>query len=89
VLSAADYFRAASRLDGTAPDPRLAEAIDTIRAAREPDGSWLQKRRHPGRVWLEVDAAAGESYKWLTFYATRVLDWWDAASGRHPLEEGR
>lgn len=60
VLSAADHFRAAALHDGTAPDPRLAEAIEVIRAARAPDGTWLQARRHPGRVSFEVDVAAGE-----------------------------
>lgn len=81
MLSAADHFRAAALHDGTAPDPRLAEAIDLIRAARQPDGTWLQARRHPGRVWFEVDVPAGEPSKWLTFYGTRVLEWWDAGTG--------
>ncbi|MGH3996723.1 MAG: hypothetical protein ACRDTJ_04590, partial [Pseudonocardiaceae bacterium] len=34
--------------------------LDPIRAARQSDGTWLQARRHPGRVWFEVDAPAGE-----------------------------
>ncbi|WP_394768541.1 squalene cyclase [Lacisediminihabitans sp.] len=80
VLNAADYFRAAALQDGTQPDPRIADAIDVIRAARLPDGTWLQERRHPGRVWFEVDVPAGEPSKWLTFYGTRVLDWWDEAN---------
>ncbi|MBO0867184.1 MAG: squalene cyclase [Micromonosporaceae bacterium] len=79
VLNAADYFRAASIHDGTAPDRRMADAIERIRAARAPDGAWLADRRHPGRVWFEVDVPAGEPSKWLTFVATRVLDWWDAS----------
>jgi len=79
ALNAADYFRSASLLDGIPPDPRLADAIDVIRADRQPDGTWLQERRHPGRVWLEIDVPVGEPSPWLTFYGTRVLDWWDAA----------
>jgi hypothetical protein len=77
LLNAADYFRAASIHDGTAPDARMADAIEQIRAGRTPDGRWLQDRRHPGRVWFEVDVSAGEPSKWLTFFATRVLRWWD------------
>lgn len=82
VLNAADYFRAASLHDAARgedgrPDPRMAEAIEIIRSARQPDGTWLQDRRHPGKVWFEVDVGAGEPSKWLTFYATRVLEWWD------------
>ena len=81
VLNAAEYFRLASLLDGTPPDPRMADAIELIRAERQPDGTWLQTRRHPGRVWFEVDVPAGEPSKWLTLHATRVLDWWDARPG--------
>lgn len=77
VLMAADYFRAASLHRGTPPDPRMADAIAHIRAARQPDGTWLQARRYPGRVWFEVDAPEGQPSKWLTFLATRVLRWWD------------
>jgi hypothetical protein len=77
VLNAADYFRAASILDGSAPDPRMAEAVQQIRAARQPDGTWLQERRHPGQAWFEVDVPPGEPSKWLTFFGTRVLQWWD------------
>lgn len=77
ALNAADYFRAAAQHDGTTPDPRLADAIEVIRSARRSDGTWGQERRHPGRVWFEVDVPAGEPSKWLTFHSTRVLQWWD------------
>jgi hypothetical protein len=80
VLNALDYFRAATLHDVVAPDPRMAEAIEVVRAARQPDGTWLQERRHPGRAWFEVDVPAGEPSKWLTFHATRVLGWWDGAT---------
>lgn len=78
VLNAADYFRQASLLDGVAPDSRMEEAIELIRAARQPDGTWLQGGRSLGRVWFEVDVGAGEPSKWLTLFGTRVLAWWDA-----------
>jgi hypothetical protein len=86
ALNAADYFRAATLYDaalpdGARPDPRLADAIGVIRAARRPDGTWLQERRHAGRVWFEVDVAPGEPSKWLTFFGTRVLAWWDGEDG--------
>ncbi|MDG4787929.1 hypothetical protein O7626_18615 [Micromonospora sp. WMMD1102] len=77
VLNAADYFRAAAIHDGSAPDERMADAIALIRAARQPDGTWLQAGWHRGQVWFEVDVPAGEPSKWLTCYATRVLRWWD------------
>jgi hypothetical protein len=80
ALNALEHFRAAALLEGIAPDPRLADAIGVIRDARQPDGTWLQERRHPGRVWFEVDVPPGEPSKWLTFYGTRVLMWWDGAT---------
>ncbi len=80
VLNALEYYRAAALHDGTPPDPRLADAIAAIRAARRPDGTWLQEHRHPGRVWFEVDVPPGQSSRWLTLAAMRVLRWWDEAT---------
>ncbi len=79
VLNAAEYFRAASLLEGTSPDPRMAEAIATIRAQQQPDGTWLQAGPLPGRVWFEIEAPTEQRSKWLTLSGTRVLRWWDAA----------
>jgi hypothetical protein len=62
----------------------MADAIDRIRAARQPDGTWLQGDRHPGRVWFEVDVSAGQPSKWLTLFGTRVLAWWDSQNAREP-----
>ncbi len=78
ILNAADYFRMASLIDGTPPDPRMADAIGEVQSQRQADGTWIQARRYPGRVWFDVDAPAGESSKWLTLIGWRVLDWWDA-----------
>ncbi|MEU0884826.1 hypothetical protein ABZ345_40065 [Lentzea sp. NPDC005914] len=72
VLNALDYFREAGRRD-----PRMGEAVEMVRRTRQPDGTWLQAGRHPGLVWFEVDVEAGEPSKWLTFWAMRVLEWWD------------
>lgn len=80
ALKAADYFRGAALHDGVDCDPRLSDAVSLIRDARGSDGLWIQEGRHPGRVWFEVDAPPGEPSKWLTFYGTRVLEWWDAGS---------
>jgi hypothetical protein len=77
ALKAVDYFYAAAQHDRVPPDRRLADAIGVIRAAGGPDGRWRQGHRHPGKVWFEVDVAPGEPSKWLTFYATRALAWWD------------
>ena len=68
----------ASLADEAPPDPRMADAIGEIESQRQADGTWIQARCHPGRVWFEVDAPAGEPSKWLTLIGWRVLDWWDS-----------
>lgn len=78
LLRATDHLRRAALVDGTEPDPRAAEAVELVRAARQPDGTWTQGVRQAGRVWFEVDVGEGEPSPWLTFYALRVLGWWDA-----------
>ncbi|MFE7844451.1 squalene cyclase [Microbacterium sp. NPDC057407] len=77
ALFALDYFRAASLHDGTPPDARLADAIEVVRQARRPDGTWLQSTPLAGRTWFDVDAGEGEPSKWLTLMGVRVLRWWD------------
>lgn len=79
ALRAADHARSSALHDGTAPDPRLSDAIEVVRAARQPDGTWLQEARHPGRAWFEVDVPPGEPSRWLTLYGARLLAWWDGA----------
>jgi hypothetical protein len=83
VLNAAEYFRHAALLDRVRPDPRMTEAIEMIRAVRQPDGTWLQAGRQPGRVWFEVDVQTGERSKWLTLFGMRVLAWWDSEFKPH------
>jgi hypothetical protein len=79
ALAALDHFRDAALLEGTVPDPRLAEAVEVVRAARRPDGTWLQTTPLAGRTWFDVDVPEGEPSRWLTLIGTRVLEWWDGA----------
>lgn len=78
ALAALDYFRDAALTDGTPPDARLAEAVDLVRAARDDEGKLHQTTPLAGRTWFDIDVAEGEPSRWLTFFATRVLTWWDA-----------
>jgi len=78
ALAALDHFRDVAMLEGEPPDPRLADAVAAVRAARQPDGTWLQTTPLPGRTWFEVDVPEGEPSRWLTLIGTRVLDWWDS-----------
>ncbi|KHL04897.1 hypothetical protein [Sinomonas humi] len=81
ALRALDYFRCAALHDGMPPDARLEEAVAVVRAGRHDDGTWHQGKTLPGRVWFDVDVPPGRPSKWLTFYAARALEWWDAARG--------
>jgi hypothetical protein len=75
VLRALDYFRDASLLSGTAPDPRLEEAISFVRSKQLKDGRWPIDWTPPGRVWFLVDGPAGSPSHWETLRAMRVLTW--------------
>lgn len=81
ALAALDHFRDVTLLEGTPPDPRLAEAIEVVRAAKQPDDTWRQSAPLAGRTWFDVDAPEGEPSRWLTLTGTRVLDWWEAPPG--------
>ncbi|MGP5162615.1 squalene cyclase [Arthrobacter rhombi] len=77
ALAALEHFRDAALLEGTPPDARLSAAVEMIRAARAPDGTWQQQARLPGKTWFDVDVPPGEPSKWLTLWGLRVLQWWD------------
>ena len=79
AVAALEHFRQVTLHDGTRPDPRMAEAVEVVRAARQRDGTWLQGDAHGGAVWVSVDSLPGHPSKGLTLIGTRVLDWWDAA----------
>lgn len=78
ILRALDYFRNASRITGSDPDPRLEEAVERLRSKRQDDGTWLLDWNLPGRVWFDVDDGVGMPSRWLTLRAMRVLKWWDS-----------
>ncbi len=78
ILRGLDHFRTASLLTGSAPDPRLAEAVELLRG-RALDGRWALDWDLRGRVWFPLDDGVGRPSRWLTLRAQRVLDWWDAA----------
>jgi hypothetical protein len=72
VLRALDYFQAVN-----APrDPRLAEAIDIVRCARDADGRWPLQNSYKGKTYFEMERLGAPS-RWNTLRALRVLKWWD------------
>ena len=79
-LRALDYFRRAGQITAADPDPRLAEAVEQLKARRLADGAWPLDRVPRGRSWFAIDAGPGEPSRWITLRAMRVLRWWE----RHP-----
>jgi hypothetical protein len=77
LLKATEYF--ARR--GGAPDPRLREAVDLVRARRRPDGRWLLENTHLGAVHFRFEEPDGTPSRWNTLRALRVLRWYDASAG--------
>jgi hypothetical protein len=73
VLRALDYFRA----DGSAPDPRMGEAIDIVQGKRLPDGRWQLDATYDESLAVTLDEAAGQPSRWNTLRALRVLRWWE------------
>ncbi|MGH8913444.1 MAG: squalene cyclase [Acidimicrobiia bacterium] len=81
VLRGLDYFRSSATLTGTAPDPRLDEAIGHVRSRRLEDGTWPLDWSPPGRVWFDVDDGEDRPSRWVTLRAMRVLIWWEGYAG--------
>ena len=70
VLRGLDYFRAARRQS----DARLDEAFAIVRERRQSDGRWLLDVRHKHTLYEEMAGEVGESNRWVTLRARRVLD---------------
>ncbi|HEU0168402.1 MAG TPA: hypothetical protein VGN43_15980 [Steroidobacteraceae bacterium] len=73
VLRALEYFRST----GTAPDPRLREAVDLLLSKRQPDGTWLLESTHPGAIHFALEDGDGRPSRWNTLRALRVLGWYE------------
>lgn len=76
LLKATEYFA----LRGGTPDPRLAEAVERVRAKRRPDGRWLLENTHAGAVHFRFEEPDGTPSRWNTLRALRVLRWYDASA---------
>jgi hypothetical protein len=72
ILRALDYFQAV----GAPCDPRLAEAIEIVRAGRREDGRWTLQHAYRGKTYFALERLGAPS-RWNTLRALRVLKWWD------------
>ena len=64
-------------LEAAADAAASGEAGELLRGQQHEDGRWYQGFRLPGERWFEIDVPVGEPSPWLTFFALRVLRWWD------------
>ncbi len=71
VLRGLDYLRDAE----VKPDERIAEAIEVVEAARDPDGRWPLQDVYVGEAHVQMEDGEGEPSRWNTLRAMRVLDW--------------
>lgn len=79
VLRALDYFREAALCAGSAPDIRLAGAVEHLRTRRQSDGTWHMDKTFRGRSWYAMEPGVGEPSRWITLKALRVLRWWESS----------
>jgi hypothetical protein len=54
----------------------VAEAIDLVWSKRDDDGQWPLETRYPGVMPVQIDDDEGQSSRWNTLRALRVLNWY-------------
>ncbi len=78
VLRGLEYLRRA----GSAPDERVAEAIDLVTSKRDRNGRWRLEVRYPGVMPVEIDDGEGRPSRWNTLRASRILRWYSGEDQR-------
>ena len=76
LLRALDYFRAI----GSAPDPRILDAVQIVRSKQQGDGRWLLDAKYEEALALSSGEAVKEASRWNTLRALRVLRWSDQSA---------
>jgi len=79
TLRALDAFQA----NGTAYDPRMAEALNHLIGRRRPDGRWLRTAALPGKTHVEMEPPRQPS-RWVTLIALRILKAYGGCLERGP-----
>ncbi|MAT96602.1 MAG: hypothetical protein CL608_05615 [Anaerolineaceae bacterium] len=74
VLRGLDYLRRAN----VTPDERLADAIVLVESKRDANGRFPLETVYPGVMPVALDESAGQTSRWNTLRALRVLDWYSA-----------
>ncbi len=66
---------------GYGGDPRLQHALAWILSKQDPLGRWKNEYAYTGKLWSDIDTQ-GQSSKWVTLRACRVLKLAQAQGGR-------
>ncbi len=74
VLRGLDYFARGKHQR----DPRLQDAIELLLVRQRSDGTWPLQQKYAGQVFFDMEKT-GQSSRWNTLRALRVLRWWDAS----------
>jgi len=69
VLRALDYFHATR----SAPDARMAEAVEIVRGKQQADGRWLLDASYDKGFAVTTGEQVGQPSRWNTLRALRVL----------------
>jgi hypothetical protein len=76
VLRGLDYFRAG----GLAPDARVRDAVRIMESKRLAEGRWLLDALYDEGIAVRSQERVGESSRWNTLRALRVLRWYQRSS---------
>ena len=75
VLRGLDYLQSAH----AERDEGFGDGIELVRSRRRGNGTWTRQNRYAGKEWLEMERT-GDSSRWNTLRALRVLRWWERVS---------
>lgn len=78
VLRGLDYLRDA----GAVYDERLSDALDLLESKRTDGGLWLLDVSYAGVMPVKIDDGQGQSSRWNTLRALRILKWFERSQGR-------
>jgi hypothetical protein len=73
VLRALDYLRDT----GLPPDARIRDALHVVKSRQQADGRWLLDRATDEALAFPFGESVGESSRWNTLRALRVLRWYE------------
>ncbi|MCK4663900.1 MAG: hypothetical protein KAT68_13620 [Bacteroidales bacterium] len=72
IMRGLDYAREKDLIK----DKRFNDAINVLKSKQTKDGFWKLQNKHHGKVFFDMEKP-GESSRWNTLRAIRILNWWE------------